>query len=126
MKWYTKSWVRPSKSSPRVTGPVEDWKTYSLSTFTHGRARRFAASRSRSRVQAFSSTSRAAHGVLPLFARNDVVGGHFAYPFALLEIDRLRLQVGQITPFQRTLFGRAEHHLRCASGFQRFLPARRA
>jgi hypothetical protein len=43
MKCLMKSWLRPSNSSASVTSPSGASKTYSLSIFTHGNARRSAA-----------------------------------------------------------------------------------
>src|SRR4029450_7193330 len=59
MKCLTKSWLRPSKRSASVNLPSGASKTYCLSTFTQGSARRSAASRSRDRVSSFSFTKSA-------------------------------------------------------------------
>src|SRR4030095_11815610 len=59
MKCLTKSWLRPSKRSASVNLPSDASKTYCLSTFTQGSARRSAASTSRNRVSSFSLTNSA-------------------------------------------------------------------
>src|SRR2546430_2962985 len=58
MKCLIKSWLRPSKRLASVTFPPGASKIYSLSIFTHGRARRSALKWSRRRVSSFSRLSR--------------------------------------------------------------------
>src|SRR6478735_1379240 len=53
------SWRRPSKRSSSDVGPFGPSNVYGLSTGVHGIRRRLAASASRARVCAFSSTSSA-------------------------------------------------------------------
>src|SRR5262245_51007538 len=52
------SWLRPWNSSRKVRRPCGVSKTYSLSTLTHGSARRAALSWSRRRVSSFSFVSK--------------------------------------------------------------------
>src|SRR5258708_38056360 len=59
MKSYTTSWLLFSKSSANVSLPLGPSKTYCLSTFSHGSARRCRLSSSRSRVNSFSLASNA-------------------------------------------------------------------
>src|SRR6266852_2279876 len=53
------SWLLLSKSSANVSFPLGPSKTYCLSTFSHGSARRCWLSSSRSRVNSFSLASNA-------------------------------------------------------------------
>src|SRR6266849_5625386 len=53
------SWLLFSKSSANVSRPLGPSKTYCLSTFSHGSARRCRLSSSRSRVNSFSLASNA-------------------------------------------------------------------
>src|SRR5678816_1507373 len=57
MKWYTWSWLRPSKRSASVLRPLGVSKRYGFSTRSQGRARRSALSASRWRVSSFSLAS---------------------------------------------------------------------
>src|SRR6266566_1533910 len=54
MKWYTISWLLPSKRSASVSLPFWPSNTYSFSTLSHGSSRRCRLSSLRSRVNSFS------------------------------------------------------------------------